>query len=71
MYEKCGNCRFSGESVDSGGDRYMDCKRYPPQLVVVSSSGGEFAGMRSAGFTLKARHPQIKDGDWCGEWRQT
>jgi hypothetical protein len=58
--ESCALCRFS---LDDDGSLF--CRRYPPQLVVLSRNG--FAGMQSD--RVSSRLPQAYSDDWCGEYQ--
>lgn len=52
----CETCRFSIELPDETTPRTMQCRRYPPQLVVKDDEWGLW--------------PRTLADHWCGEWRK-
>lgn len=53
--QDCGACRFSDIESNEDGP-VLECHRFPPQLI-----GGTTDEVLLA-------WPQVKGGDWCGEW---
>jgi hypothetical protein len=60
--ESCARCRFSVEDPHAPA---LHCRRYPPQLIVLSSNG--FTGMVSD--RVSSRLPHTGSDDWCGEYQ--
>jgi hypothetical protein len=58
--ESCALCRFSLED-----DGSLFCRRQPPQLVVLTSTG---FGIGSTEH-VRARFPLVAGTDWCGEYQ--
>lgn len=51
----CGSCRFA--SVELDGEMRLECRRYPPQVIVVEDHEPVLSW------------PTPQADDWCGEWR--
>lgn len=65
----CQSCRHWQPYGTTTGDRAGDCRRYPPQLVLVELS--EFEGSKSSGFNAMNGEawPSTRADAWCGEHR--
>lgn len=68
MTPRCGTCRFAEPVVvDASPGRNdagptLQCRRYPPQLIVTESPITEVFEDVSQCW------PQMADDAWCGEW---
>lgn len=51
----CGRCRFVEPTVGDDDEPRADCRRYPPQYVVIDGEP----------VTI---WPQVNGDDWCGEF---
>ena len=65
----CGNCRFfvpeSGAPVDGF------CRRFPPKVEAVITTGPVVAVREMQGYSLRTLQPPVEKGYWCGEYRRT
>lgn len=59
MYRECHTCLFADPHVGDDDSVYVECRRHPPQAVADPESGG-----------LLMVWPQVKAGDWCGEYQK-
>jgi len=52
---RCGDCKFFASARPQGRDIGGECRRYPPQPIVL-------------GDKIKNRWPLVFDHQGCGEW---
>lgn len=53
----CQTCEFAEPTVDEDDGPGLECRRFPPQILVVD------------GHPMRA-FPGVDASDWCGEWSQ-
>jgi hypothetical protein len=67
MGDCCDSCEFYFTSATQEGQKSI-CRRMPPRVFQrLETDGSGIPG--SAGILYESRWPEVKDYDWCGEFK--